>query len=705
MVYQSKIPFSPHSPAPPEASAFATRPFAPPKESQRLPAQRAPTPLPAAPAPASDALTDEEEWLQAKFDAGAAAFARGDTPQLSKPSGSVPPVQRYKLVNYRQEAAGDEKEAKAGYVAEEPTRELEEKGMFRSQSSKVTDKSAGGTTTYRIDPDLEQYSKSPNLKVADTDEMAIENTENEPKVFFATVGLLRESQAILDKVESRSTLREAGGTIKLGAKVLYRLEPVLRNADAEKAFENISDHCHRAAAEIVGKTKAVLQSPGSAAQETKTGNAFQIASELRPGAAPVAAAALDEKGAPALEIKAAEPAPMPEMTKPDAKAELDRYLDIAPEVEGMVKYVDKMWPWQYYSFRKHKPANMDWPLYAAAHLWRRGYKPEITDADLKAKYEEYAAAYMWRKDRAYRIDNPDLVEVYDLFWAEETTKDARREIAMRGEQGEKIDRDSVLSVQRRYAKLAPVYRYMHLPEAAKIGAGVNEGAMPEVGESFASYSLEAEAQDKDTSKLSADMFDPEKAYKKTLKDLAKELDAAKPQDTPWNQHHAAVVARSGGDAVTLENYNRADDAERILKKLQKDFEQISGMSFISMEKAVEKLQELGVKVRVAGESAAQQKTQRWFFQMYGSKPSQTFHEAWTKGGFLNPISLRRGREVKPEEKKRVGDWLEKETEGAKEKKTVAASLQRLKLELEGANTLSTVARIELQARRVIDAGE
>jgi hypothetical protein len=65
----------------------------------------------------------------------------------------------------------------------------------------------------------------------------------------------------------------------------------------------------------------------------------------------------------------------------------------------------------------------------------------------------------------------------------------------------------------------------------------------------------------------------------------------------WDWHFATVVARSGGDRVTLENYARGDDRR--------------------------------------GDNDP-----RWYFQMYGSKPGQSFHEAAVKTNtFANPITV------------------------------------------------------------------
>jgi hypothetical protein len=67
----------------------------------------------------------------------------------------------------------------------------------------------------------------------------------------------------------------------------------------------------------------------------------------------------------------------------------------------------------------------------------------------------------------------------------------------------------------------------------------------------------------------------------------------------WKYHFGAVVARSGVDTVTLENYARNDEDK--------------------------------------GDPGADP---RWYFQMYGASPGQSFHEAnVATGGFANALTL------------------------------------------------------------------
>lgn len=67
----------------------------------------------------------------------------------------------------------------------------------------------------------------------------------------------------------------------------------------------------------------------------------------------------------------------------------------------------------------------------------------------------------------------------------------------------------------------------------------------------------------------------------------------------WPYHFATVVAKSGNDTVTLENYARAAEG-----------------------------------------SPPSATDPRWYFQMYGQNPGQSFHEAWeATGEFANPVTM------------------------------------------------------------------
>jgi hypothetical protein len=143
----------------------------------------------------------------------------------------------------------------------------------------------------------------------------------------------------------------------------------------------------------------------------------------------------------------------------------------------------------------------------------------------------------------------------------------------------------------------------------------------------------------------------------------------------WTYHYASVVARDGGDSVTLENYNRTSEDRSVLEREVRgllahrndldtviehvhawmgNHEVIINPEITAEERrtfethrdeAAAQLRQLGL----AFESDAQPEGDRWFFQMYGPVKSvpgaaddQSFHRAWTQtpGEFSNPLTLR-----------------------------------------------------------------
>jgi hypothetical protein len=135
--------------------------------------------------------------------------------------------------------------------------------------------------------------------------------------------------------------------------------------------------------------------------------------------------------------------------------------------------------------------------------------------------------------------------------------------------------------------------------------------------------------------------------------------------SPWTWHFAGVVARSGGEWVTLENYNRADELEkaclslaaqveatyrgqidRIMSELRDDMNGksvaefntfISGGANYVIDELNTYLQ-AQVQPAIANFPAA---SGMWFFQLYGSKKGQSFHEAMAQtGDFVNPLTVR-----------------------------------------------------------------
>jgi hypothetical protein len=133
---------------------------------------------------------------------------------------------------------------------------------------------------------------------------------------------------------------------------------------------------------------------------------------------------------------------------------------------------------------------------------------------------------------------------------------------------------------------------------------VNQHANPSVGEAFMIGS--------NTNAI--DLYDQSQAARRRDDDVtANRLMAEAERDTwrdyfdgrdkrlNWPYHYAAVVAVSGSDRITLENYARGDDRKNAPDP-------------------------------------------RWYFQMYGTKTGQSFHEANLGDSYANPLTIAIRRE-------------------------------------------------------------
>ena len=162
--------------------------------------------------------------------------------------------------------------------------------------------------------------------------------------------------------------------------------------------------------------------------------------------------------------------------------------------------------------------------------------------------------------------------------------------------------------------------------------GGNENADPEVGEAFGIYARQVA--------VVGERLRQSLAYLK------------------WGEHWAGVVAKSGGDYVTLENYNRNVSTVAIVEQaIERDYKELRGISHIGTykqrtahyasqggETRWQRMQRLGrnylqyaVDVgQVAGHFANE--TDNWYFAMYG-RGAQSFHEAW-QNALPNAVTLK-----------------------------------------------------------------
>jgi hypothetical protein len=127
------------------------------------------------------------------------------------------------------------------------------------------------------------------------------------------------------------------------------------------------------------------------------------------------------------------------------------------------------------------------------------------------------------------------------------------------------------------------------------------------------------------------------------------LNPARPH-MQWGEHWAGVVAKSGGDYVTLENYNRvAAGTDLILERLEKDYKEVvangdvhafapATAQYLSPvdETRIQRIVRLGLGYMKYGVQIGaftgfyhNQLENMWYFDMYG-RENQSFHETWKK---------------------------------------------------------------------------
>ena len=195
--------------------------------------------------------------------------------------------------------------------------------------------------------------------------------------------------------------------------------------------------------------------------------------------------------------------------------------------------------------------------------------------------------------------------------------------------------------------------------------GLNQFAEPEVGEAYAIFSNAADA----TRKL----------------DFSKLTSGGRPtqRGNVWGYHFAGVVAQSsdGKDRIALENYSRAADLERVsgdirdavLNKYRAQlgnlYNQLQGADRLTIVDVLSRAQQpitqkaLDEYRQIRATSAPER---RWFFQIYGTKAGQTFHEKQAASGeFVNPLTVRTQKplaDLKKDTIDQVDGWVRRVTD-------------------------------------------
>jgi hypothetical protein len=505
-------------------------------------------------------------------------------------------------------------------------RKLEAEGsMFQSQELNETrgeqDRLTGGKNyTYNL-VWQEKFTRQPPLKVSEHGQLAVEETTAQPKVFYSDAGIVESSRKRLADIGSRITL-EANGSRRVNApqdpqhmdtntntNVLVQVRPV-KGENARESEPLMPVHeCNSVAFNIVGGSDVVI---GSGPTQESLGD-FDFSTT---GTRMVETIARTERTDTTTDF-----------------AQKYQNQPISPQIRERFKkaIANEVITDEILRILSHP----DTPKHAIEHIY----------------------GLMKKAKKGSQPDSKQVIHYLEMQRTIPLQKTARNKLA----------NDPTLS-QR---------------------LGINKDAAPEVGESFSivgsssdisltnRQGIHEQLLDVDSLTTQQDENTAVKALKKIkfkgvkLSGLQKSLftNYVDKTDIPFQEHHAAVVARDGGDSITFENYNRVVEIKnkmsRLWDKIALDFNtfnkgidqdiqiarkdktlgpldkmfQIRTSKLSQLNKLADQL------VNVQGEAWVQvhknygKLSELWHFNMYGSEVGQSFHEKWS-GAHTNPLTVR-----------------------------------------------------------------
>ena len=623
----------------------------------------------------------------------------GAAPRLRR----QPAIQRYTLVDsedYQRvtyiDPDGKTKEEKAEEHAQM-------KGeMFREQHFFSKNVKGKKKNTYRRNFKMGHYDKKPNLRVADDGNLALAE-QGFPKVFYANPALIDASNAKLAGIDSKIRLNKNSAkqlevpvpnSKKKRTKELVMVEPsVVGDKTPVEDLMLAVDECHLVANEVaqIGSltSQVVFQGPKDARPQATFLRYNDSLEPTKPGTLRVSSVVGDPTQHPSARdlVEHMERAPGPEAPQTD----LDRDKQALDKLRKKFK----------------KALNKDL----------------ITEAGLK-----YLAAPETPASAVQEV--------------EERLRGKKKELPV------KLTGIDVYHIVKRHQAFVGVMNYgrMRKPEHAKTfsersqALGVNQYARPEVGEAFAVFeNTVEELGDEDTGRrvnvdfgketeTDALILEKELALKKFAGGVhqiaTRELKNLK--SNSWGWHMAGVVARSGEDAVTLENYNRTTVAKRMknalwediakdyknflkndnvkgkvgqaktpsarIKALQDEAKRVIALDEEARQK-YGKVKKLDVQENISDTEGPGKHLSRklWYFDIYGpvkKSGDQTFYDRWASGD-VNPIVLRLTGDADPDFKKTMLKKLDEHLSP----KTLKESAPKLYKQLEMATTKVEVAEV------------
>jgi|GEM_PF-4876649 len=329
-----------------------------------------------------------------------------------------------------------------------------------------------------------------------------------------------------------------------------------------------------------------------------------------------------------------------------------------------------------------------------------------TDKDFnlsKHHCDEFANAVSGNS-QAMEFDGPegDKMEDMGLGYLDKN-RDSHRAAGRMMDLGSATERnkDKIVNTVEGESKVGQKYGTMDPKEKSKLAkrVGANEYADKKIkpGESIGTYSV---GSGLDTSEHKIDYTSlPDKKRKdvgkmgnwRLKRNIKKMMSEAKKFEEKtggsvahvkkkiWTFHYAGAVARSGGDWMALENYNRFGEANEGLGKVWEKVKAshsglLSTIKEVELAEAklanspgaagqykalVELLNQAGTALLESQQEASQAITNTvgsysleslWYFQMYGpAKKGQSYHQQQAgSGGFVNPLTMkRRGKKNEP----------------------------------------------------------
>ncbi len=527
-------------------------------------------------------------------------------------------IQRYTIVdNYTKKVRGP--------LHEHPTMFNE---MFKKQRLNTDiDNSVLNQRTYNMNWEEGHFEASPELKVSENGMLAMENTSDQPKVFYAHPNIVAGSRKRLKDIGSQVTLEgDSSKKLKVPQKPeapngmrnsLVMVKPAKMDPLQLKLMD--ANQCDSVASKIIGP-KLVAIGTGN---KTLYPESFSVGSS-----GDQAARALGEM----------EGGEGPQEFK-------KRFMAEQPKHAGVSKAIQKK-----FSKIKKKCKINEQVLEAISH-------PQTPPYVIEQVYRAY-----WGKTAETKPNTSTVINYIE----------SQYDVPMMQAYGNKVrDEEVPESLGLNQDAMPDVGEAFSITESGPTQSIVDEAGLYKGNFDFTSTSeLEQEQALESLQTLQ------EKGGQ--LNRLRSDLFTNYKKGTTFREHHAAVVARDGSDSVTFENYNRAVEDRYLYEdrwnKLAEDFDNfdegiaedieearndgslVPELKMYSVREAKKRellrlkdnLTDLqgGLFVQLRTNFSTVDKNELWHFKMYGPKgkvddegKGQSFHDVWSPS-IKNPVTFR-----------------------------------------------------------------